>query len=83
MTFVIVMTYYKKKNLNPENLRMLKIRNHIRKNEKWQIISNMIGTDVLHTQGGERAWWLQYVIYDVWLHKLCINLKYSDLFHLR
>ena len=56
----------------------MKIRNHSQKNEKWQIISNMMGTDARHTQGGERAWWLQFVIYDVWfsyqLTKIsCIN----------
>ena len=48
---------WKKKEFELQKLRIMKIRNHSQKSEKVTNISNMIGTDARHTQGGERAWW--------------------------
>lgn len=48
---------WKKKEFELQKLRIMKIRNHSQKSEKVTNISNMIGTDAQHTQGGERAWW--------------------------
>ena len=49
--------YEKKKEFELQKLRIMKIRNHSQKSEKVTNISNTIGTDARHTQGGERAWW--------------------------
>ena len=56
----------KKKEFELQKLKDDENKKSQPKNEKWQIISNMMGTDVRHTQRGERARWLQFVIYDVW-----------------
>ena len=50
-----------------QKLRVMKIRNHSQKNEKWQIISNMMATAFQHIQGEERAWWLQYKWYMMYI----------------
>ena len=59
--------YEKKKEFELQKLRIMKIRNHSQKSEKVTNISNTTGTDARHTQGGERAWWEQYIImkYDL------------------